>query len=228
MASLEITRRTQRTQLSHGLRNESSLSPEEMRKIDLMGHLASCCLDRGEAMDEIRLESYSTALMEAFLDDADTVIVLRRLSNSIREEFEPIIPPKAELIVMVKREDWTRKRKAREEREAAEEKAYAQIVKEEREAGGWEPLPMTPDNELDVMALQREVNPKRTTAVPVKHEVTTVPLEHGWYRQACTCGRKWDTAGTVPTCGAANWKQHKAECEAGLAGAQSRRTKEPA
>lgn len=83
-------------------------------------------------MDEIRLGSYSTALMEAFPDDVDTVAVLERLGNSVREEFEPIIPPKAELILMVKREDWARKRKAREEREAAAEKAYAAMVEAER------------------------------------------------------------------------------------------------
>ena len=49
-----------------------------------------------------------------------------------REEFEPIIPPKADLIVMIKREDWARRRKAREERESAEEKAYIARVEAER------------------------------------------------------------------------------------------------
>jgi hypothetical protein len=91
-----IAKRTQPTQLSRGLRPESS------RKIGLMKKLASICLDRGEGMDDIRLESYSKAL-EQFPDVAIDA-AFARLAETRRGEFEPRIPEKGDLIDQVRSE----------------------------------------------------------------------------------------------------------------------------
>jgi hypothetical protein len=64
----------------------------------LTTELAKTCLNRGEEMDEIRLESYSKALAEAFPDDVDTLAVLDRMGKSRRAEFEPKIPSLGDLL----------------------------------------------------------------------------------------------------------------------------------
>jgi hypothetical protein len=88
-------------------------------------------------MDEIRLESYSKALVESFADDADTLVVLDQLSNTRRDAaaFEAIIPPKPDLIHLVKKVGWARKRAAREAAEAEQAKAEAAAIAAERAAG---------------------------------------------------------------------------------------------
>jgi hypothetical protein len=146
--SSAIARQTPQTQLSNAPKNELETSLQRLRtdfgrREAVKAKLASCCLDRGEAMDEIRLGSYSQALVESFTDDADTLTVLDRLSMTARAEYEPIIPAKSELILLVKKEDWARKRKAREECEAQEERDYAARVEAERAAGTFEHLDLT-------------------------------------------------------------------------------------
>jgi hypothetical protein len=64
--------------------------------------LQEMCLDRGEPMDEIRLQRYSKAL-ERF-PDAAIGKALDQLADSKRGEFEPRIPIKGELIEMVQKE----------------------------------------------------------------------------------------------------------------------------
>jgi hypothetical protein len=49
-------------------------------------------------MDEVRLESYSTAIAEDFPDDVDTLAVLARLSRARRAEYEPRIPALGDLL----------------------------------------------------------------------------------------------------------------------------------
>jgi hypothetical protein len=149
MANSAIAKRTQPTALSRELRPQSS------RKIMVMKRLASTMLDRGEAMDEIRLESYSRALIEEFADDADTFTVLDRLSLTIRGAFDPIIPPKADLIRMVRGEDWARKRNAAEERRVREEREDAEQIAAEKAAGTWQTI--------DVDSAVRDVADKLAT-----------------------------------------------------------------
>jgi hypothetical protein len=66
--------------------------------MELMEALAKMCLNRGEEMDEVRLESYSTALAEEFPDDVDALAVLDHLGKSRRAEYEPRIPALGDLL----------------------------------------------------------------------------------------------------------------------------------
>ncbi len=112
----EIGRQTQQLQLS----NEHL--PESTRKKKLMLALATCFLDRGETMDDLRLESYSKALLEVFNSDIDTMTVLERLANRKRGEYESAILPKADLIDMIRYED-VKRREEKQKRIALDELA---------------------------------------------------------------------------------------------------------
>jgi hypothetical protein len=90
-----ITRQTEQAEPSLALRPASALSSKLMT---LTMELAKTCLNRGEEMDEVRLESYSKALAEAFPDDADALAVLDRMGKSRRAEFESKIPSLGDLL----------------------------------------------------------------------------------------------------------------------------------
>jgi hypothetical protein len=64
--------------------------------------LAATFLNRGEGMDEIRLNEYSKALAEEFDDDSDTLVILVKLSRSRRAEYEPKIIELGELLEMIR------------------------------------------------------------------------------------------------------------------------------
>lgn len=124
-------------------------------------------------MDEIRLDSYSTALAEEFMGDEDTLAVLRKLGRTKREEWEPKIPELANLIEMVQRTAkqrvWDEQRPAKEEeRRLAEEAMCAKIVAEneaaflerkQREAG--EPVRATPRYPTTNEPTRDYLNPER-------------------------------------------------------------------
>ena len=50
----------------------------------------------------------------------------------------------------------------------------------------------------------------------INHVVTVTPLSANVYQGSCTCGRHWRTAGKVEVCPNLDWKEYKAQVEAGL------------
>jgi hypothetical protein len=161
-----IARQTPPNQLSKSPSQGLMLKPQADRKKSLMLAVQTAFLDRGEALDAIRLDSYSNALMEQFPDDIDTLTVLARLGETVREEFEPIIIPKADLLLMVRKEGWARARAQREAKEAADEAAYREQVLRERAAGE---QPFDLNAAMDALAKKKSLDP----SAPARKDIDT-------------------------------------------------------
>ncbi len=95
-------------------------------------------MDRGEAMDQLRLESYSRALID-LNDDVNAFEFIEWYGSQPRTEFEPIIPAKADFVAFVKRhgkrKDWAVIRAERKERAAAEEREIQEHLAQRRRDG---------------------------------------------------------------------------------------------
>lgn len=90
-----------------------AFTPVSTQKLKNLGlEVQKACLNRGESLDPVRLESYSKALAEDFGDDAEVLAVLNRLGRTERAEYEPIIPPLATLLKAVREFKETKAREA--------------------------------------------------------------------------------------------------------------------
>lgn len=105
----EIARQTGQAGPSLELRPASS---QKTRRLELTDQLARTFLNRGEEMDEVRLDEYSKALIEEFDDDSDTLAVLVKLARSRRAEYEPKIVELGELLARIRELGRERRRKA--------------------------------------------------------------------------------------------------------------------